>query len=63
MWIRLHMFQSGDEIVVQTQNICAVYPDQREKYKDAMVIQFCGAEENYIQVKETIDEIGAMITE
>ena len=63
MWIKLHFFQSGDEVVVQTQNICSIFPDQRKQYKDAMVIQFCGAEENYIQVKETIDEIGAMITE
>ena len=48
MWIKLHFFQSGDEVVVQTQNICSIFPDQRKQYKDAMVIQFCGAEENYV---------------
>lgn len=63
MWIKLHFFQSGDEVIVHTQNICAVYPDQRKQYKGVTCIQFNGAEENYIQVKETIDEIGAMITE
>lgn len=63
MWIKLHMFQSGDEVAVQTQNICFVCPDQRKQYDGATCIQFNGAEENYIQVKETIDEIGVMITE
>lgn len=63
MWIRLHMFQSSDEIVVQTQNICSIFLDQRKQYKGVTCIQFNGAEDNYIQVKETIDEIGAMITE
>lgn len=30
MWIKLHLYYSGDEVSVQTQNICAVYPDQRK---------------------------------
>lgn len=63
MWIKLHMFQSGDEVAVQTQNICAIYLDQRKQYKGATCIQFCGDETNYLLVKETIDEIGVMITE
>lgn len=63
MWIRLHFFQGGDEVVVQTQNILAVYPDQRKQYKGVTCVQLNGAEENYIQVKESVDEIGAMITE
>lgn len=63
MWIKLHFYQTGDEVAAQTQNICAVYPDQRKQCKGTTVIQFTGAEENYIQVKETVDEIGAMITE
>ena len=62
MWIKLHFYQGGDEVTVQTQNICAVYPDQRKECNGVTCIQFAGAEENYIQVKETIDEIGAMIT-
>lgn len=63
IWIKLHFYQSGDEVFVQTQNICAVFLDQRKEYKGATCVQFAGSEENYIQVKETIDEIGAMITE
>lgn len=63
MWIKLHFYQSSDEVVVQTQNICAVYQDQRKQYKGTTVVQFTGEETNYIQVKESMDEIGAMITE
>lgn len=63
MWIKLHFYLSGDEIAVQTQNICAVYPDQREEYIGATSIQFAGTEDNYFSVRETIDEIEAMITE
>lgn len=63
MWIRLHFSQSDDEIAVQTQNICAIYPDQRKQYNGVTCIQFCGDETNYLLVKETIDEIWRMITE
>lgn len=63
MWIKLHFYQSGDEIAVQTQNICSIFPDQRKQYKGATCIQFCGGEDNYLSVKETMDEIGRMITE
>lgn len=63
MWIKLHLFQSGDEVAVQAQNICAVYPDQRKQYKGTTCVQFIGSEENYIQVKESVDEIVAVITE
>lgn len=64
MWIKVH-FQSGDEVAVNTQNICAVFPDQRTEYKVKGItcIQFAGEEENYIHVSESIDEIGAMIYE
>lgn len=62
MWIKLHFYWSGDEIAVQTQNICAIYPDQREEYIGVTNIQFAGTEDNYLTVRETIDEIGAMIT-
>ena len=33
MWIKLHFFQSGDEVIVQTQNICSIFHDQRKQYK------------------------------
>ena len=63
MWIKLHFYLSGDEIWAQTQHICATYPDQREQYKGGTCVQFDGDEENYLLVRETIDEIGGMITE
>lgn len=63
MWIKLHLYQSGDEVAVQIQNICSVFPDQRKHYNGVTCIQFIGSEENYIQVKETVDEIGEKITE
>lgn len=63
MWIKLHFHLSGDEMWVQTQHICAIYPDQREQYKGAICVQFDGDEDNYLLVRETIDEMGAMITE
>lgn len=59
MWIKLHDYVYGREIAVQTQNICVIYPFADNK---GCIVSFFGAEENYIQVKETIDEIGAMIT-
>lgn len=63
MWIKLHFYRSGDEIAVQTQNICFICPDQRKQNDGVTCVQFNGAEENYVQVKETIDEIWRMITE
>lgn len=63
MWIKVHFYKTGDEIAVQTQNICVIFPDQRKQYKGATCIQFSGEETNYILVKETIDEIWRMITE
>lgn len=63
MWIKLHFYWSGDEIAVQTQNICAIYPDQREEYEGVTVIRFAGTKDNYIFVRETVDEVEAMITE
>lgn len=60
MWIKLHDYKYDREIVVQTQNICTISP-----LVDAngCFIGFIGDNDNYIQVRETMDEIGAMITE
>lgn len=60
MWIKLHDYAYGREMVVQTQNICVIAPFVDS---EGCTVSFVGSEENYIQVKETIDEIGAMITE
>lgn len=42
MWIKLHLYLSGDEVAVQTQNICVVYPDQRKQYKGMTGILLIG---------------------
>ena len=60
MWIKLHFSFDGDEVAVQTQNICMVYPSTEGK---GSTVSFIGSEDNYIKVRETVDEIGAKITE
>ena len=60
MWIKLHDYKYGKEMAVQTQNICVISPFVES---EGCTVSFVGSEENYIQVKETLDEIGAMITE
>ena len=60
MWIKLHDYTYGREMSVQTQNICVIAPFVD---REGCIVSFIGSENNYIQVKETIDEIGAMITE
>lgn len=57
MWIKAHLF-NGDVVHMQTQNITAVYPFQaNDGYNGQAVIHFVGDEDNWIQVKETVDEI------
>ena len=59
MWVKAHFINSGDAVYVNTQNIVAVYAYQGDnQYKGQTVIQFSGDEDNYIIVKETVDEIG-----
>ena len=62
MWIKCHLY-NGDEIVIQTQNISCVFPNQLEYDKGKTCVQFVGDIENYVVVKESVDEIGRMITE
>lgn len=62
MWIKLHFYQSGDEVFVQTQNICAVYQNKKGQGK-VTCVRFIGDKDNWMLAKETPDEIGAMITE
>lgn len=59
MWIKLH-YQSGTEVVVQTQNICMISSLDEG---DGSIIAFVGTPDNDIMVRELMDEIGAMITE
>lgn len=57
MWIKAHLL-NGDVIHMQTQNIVAVYPFQANNvYNGQTVIRFVGDEDNWIRVKETVDEI------
>lgn len=60
MWIKLHDYTYGKEIAVQTQNICVIAPFVDS---EGCAVNFIGTENNYIKVKESVDEIGAMITE
>lgn len=48
----------GAKIYVNPEQICAVYPYYK---KDSTVIQFAGAEENYLEVLENVDSIANMI--
>lgn len=62
MWIKAHFVDNGDVIWLQTQNIAAVYPDQgNNKYRGQTVIQFPGEKNNFIKVKESVNEIGEQI--
>ena len=48
----------GAKIYVNPEQFCAVYPYYK---KDSTVIQFAGAEENYLEVLENVDSIANMI--
>ena len=48
----------GAKIYVNPEQVCAVYPYYK---KDSTVIQFAGAEENYLEVLESVDSIANMI--
>lgn len=61
MWLKLHLIDSGDEVCVQSNNICAIYPEQREGFHDITFIQFVGKEDNYLYVKETPEQIMNMM--
>ncbi len=61
MWIKVHDHTLNKEIIVQTLYICAIEPFVGAE--KGCCIAFVGSENNYIRVKETVDEIGAMITE
>lgn len=60
MWIKLHDCKYDREIAVQTQNICTISPFLDG---DGCCVSFIGDSSNYIKVRETVDEIGEMITE
>ena len=61
MWIKLHSyFYPDEEMNVQVENICAVYKNHRKEMRDATVIQFIGSE-NYIDVKESPEEVTGKI--
>lgn len=47
------------KMYVNPEQICAVYPYY--KREDKTVIQFAGAEENYLEVLESADSIANMM--
>lgn len=49
----------GKKIYVNPEQVCAVYPYYKQE--DKTVIQFSGAEENYLEVLESADSIANMI--
>lgn len=48
----------GAKMYVNPEKICAVYPYYK---KDSTVIQFAGAEENYLEVLESVDSVANMM--
>ena len=62
MWIKLHSyFYPDEEVNVQVENICAVYKNHRKDMRDATLIQLAGSA-NYINVKESPEEVTEKIT-
>lgn len=61
MWIKLHYRYDGKPVMVQTKNITN-YGESTNNNCSTDVF-FIGNDENYITVKETIEEIENMITE
>ena len=59
MFIKLHFPGNNDIVYVCKNQICAIYPDQRDN--NDTIVQFCGEEENYVFVKESPEEIIKMI--
>ena len=47
----------GKKVYVNPQNVCAIYPYYR---KETTVIQLVGAEENYLEVTESVAVIASM---
>ena len=58
MWIRLHLYDTGEIIMAQTENILTI----SEIRKGETVVSFIGDAYKYITVKESMDEIGKIIT-
>lgn len=59
-WLALHHYKSGDEILVNKDYMVMVIPDQQSKPKGT-IIQFPGEEQNFITVKESVDDIKKLL--
>lgn len=57
-YITLIRANDGAKIYVNTDNICAIYPQYD---KDFTLIAFIGSEKNVIAVKESVDSIRNLI--
>lgn len=49
----------GKKIYANPEQVCAVYPYYKQE--DITVIQFCGEEENHLEVLESVESIANMI--
>lgn len=61
MWIKLHCRYDGKPVMVQTKNI--INYGESTNNNCSTDVFFIGNDENYITVKETVEEIEKMITE
>lgn len=60
-WIKLHLEYDGRDVYVNTNNISAVNADCRRELKEATCISFCGNDENFIRVTESVEEVMGQI--
>ena len=49
----------GQKIYVNPEQVCAVYPYYKQD--DKTVVQFAGAEGNYLEVLESVESVANMI--
>ena len=59
-WIVLHHYKSGDEILVNRDYMVMVMPDQQSE-PEGTIVQFPGEEQNFITVKESVDDIQKLL--
>lgn len=57
-YITLTRANDGAKVYVNTDNICAIYPQYD---KDFTLIAFIGSEKNVLAVKESVDSIRNLI--
>lgn len=56
--ITLTRKSDGTKMYVNPENVCAVYQYYK---KESTVIQFAGAEENFLEVLESVDSVAELL--